>query len=147
MMWLSWQEGLCSDMKESVLILVLSSQLPHSLSLCEIPGSTYKGSLAGYLCILRSVLEYKHGHSSKEPARTVRLLSWSDQAVPLVKDWHRIGVWGTMEGIWFYWVSPTHQQENKDILCSSLLLRFCKLLPLSGVLYSQYPLGKERHHW
>lgn len=73
-------------MKESVLFLVLSSQFPHNLSLCEIPGFAYKGSLAGYLHILRFTLVYKYCNFPKEPARTVRLLSWSHQAVPLVKD-------------------------------------------------------------
>lgn len=79
-------------MKKSVPFLVLSSEFPHNLSPCEISGFAYKGSLAAYLCILRSMLAYKHWNSHTEPARTVRILSWSDQAVLLVKDWHSIGV-------------------------------------------------------
>lgn len=85
-MWLSWQEGSLQWHEEvnsvSCCQYPVSPQL-ENWSLHEIPGLVYRGSLARYLCILRSMLVYKYWSSPKESARTVRLLShYSHQAVP-----------------------------------------------------------------
>lgn len=79
--WLSWQEGSLQWHDEVNCYLLSVSGFPTTWGEC--PGLVYTGSLAGCLCILRSMLVYKYLSSLKESARTVRLLSHcSHQAVP-----------------------------------------------------------------
>lgn len=97
---------------------------PGSWSLHEIPGLVYRGSLVGYLCILKSMLVGTYWSSPKESAWNVRLLSHrSHQAVLFSGPVERILVSLLVCDLGEVWEAFALTRKIKDTLCSSLLLR------------------------